>query len=106
MARRNYIFTNRVQSKKGILATVFGAVSLISVLLTIYLTYGTGQTAPANYGISLILALVFSLTGFIVSIVSRFEKDVFYLFSYMGMVINFITLSAIGFLLYAGVKGI
>lgn len=106
MARRNYIFTNRVQSKKGILATVFGAVSLISVILTIYLTYGTGQEAPANYGISLLLALLFSMTGFIVSIVSRFEKDVFYLFSYIGMVVNFLALSAIGFLLYAGVKGI
>lgn len=107
MARkRSYIFTNRVQSKKGILATIFGLVSLIAVVLTIYLTYGTGQGAPANFGISLLLALLFSLTGFVVSIVSRFEKDVFYLFSYIGMVVNFITLACISFLLYAGARGI
>lgn len=105
MARRNYIFTNRVQSKKGILATILGVVSFVSVGLTIYLTFGTGG-APANYGISLLLALIFSLIGFVVAIVSRFEKDVFYLFSYIGMAVNFITLACISFLLYAGMKGI
>ncbi len=106
MGKKNFIFTNRKHSKKGIMSIVLGVISSTAVFFAVYLTYQSGQNAPTNYGISLLLALLFSLVGFTIAVISRFEKDLFYFYSYIGIVINFIVIVAISVLLYAGAKGI
>ena len=42
---RHYIFTDKRESKKGILSAVLGAMSLISVFLTVYFTWQNHGTA-------------------------------------------------------------
>ncbi len=104
--RKNYIFTNRKHSLKGIMGVVLGMISLCSTVTVIYLTYQNASQAPANFGLSVLLALLFAIAGVIVSIISRFEADKFYLFSYLGIVISMIALAAVGLILVAGLYGI
>ena len=106
MKKKKYIFTNRKHTKKGIMATILGVISNIAVFLAVYFTYMSGGAAPINYGVSILLALIFSVTGFVIAMISRFEKDFFYFFSYLGIVINVLPIVTIVVLLYAGAKGI
>ena len=48
--RRHYIFTDKRESKKGILSAMLGAMSLISVFLTVYFTWQNHGTAYVRYG--------------------------------------------------------
>lgn len=106
MKKKNFIFTNRVHSKKGIMAIILGVISCIAIVLTIYFTYISGEAANLNYGLALFVALVFSVLGLVLALISRVEKDLFYFFSYIGMIINVIAILVITILLYTGMKGI
>jgi len=106
MGKRNFIFTNRVHSKKGIMSIVLGVISCFTILFTIYFTYKSGESASVNYGAALFLAFIFSIVGFLLAVISRFEKDLFYFYSYVGMVLNFLVILGISILLYVGMKGI
>ena len=55
--RRHYIFTDKRESKKGILSAMLGAMSLISVFLTVYFTWQNHGTAYVRYGVVALLEL-------------------------------------------------
>lgn len=57
--RRHYIFTDKRESKKGILSAMLGAMSLISVFLTVYFTWQNHGTAYVRYGVVTLLCLIF-----------------------------------------------
>ena len=65
--RRHYIFTDKRESKKGILSAMLGAMSLISVFLTVYFTWQNHGTAYVRYGVVALLCLIFSAAGNCVS---------------------------------------
>ena len=52
---RHYIFTDKRESKKGILSAMLGAMSLISVFLTVYFTWQNHGTAYVRYGVVTLL---------------------------------------------------
>ncbi len=47
---RKYIFTNKKESRKGIMSTVLGAVSLFSLFLAVYGTFQNQGEALVKYG--------------------------------------------------------
>lgn len=103
MARKkNYIFTNKKHSEKAIMSAILGIISTISLVVVIYLTYIKGGEAPANYGMTGLLIVIFSIVGVLLGIVSATEKDRFKLFPTIGIILNSVALTGIGLVVYAG----
>ena len=75
---RHYIFTDKRESKKGILSAMLGAMSLISVFLTVYFTWQNHGTAYVRYGVVTLLCLIFSAAGLVLGIMTKLEEDKFY----------------------------
>ena len=104
--RSGFMFTNKDYSKKGIMSTILGIISAVSICLALYLTYMNQGQAEFRYGTVAFLTLIFAGVGMGLGIASRMEKDKFYLFSYIGIVMNALSLMAISFILYAGAYGL
>ena len=68
---RHYIFTDKRESKKGILSAMLGAMSLISVFLTVYFTWQNHGTAYVRYGVVALLCLIFSAAGLVLGIMAK-----------------------------------
>lgn len=103
---RNYIYTNKFHPLKGIMATVLGVLACVNLGLALYRTYQLRGAANISYGLTGLLVLLFSMIGLALAVISRTEKDKYYLFSYLGMIFNVIALAGILFILYAGVYGL
>lgn len=101
-----YIFTNKNYSIKGIMSTILGIMDLVSLVLVVYLSYCNDGVALPRYGSTGVLITVFSLIGLIMAILSKYEPDRFYLFSYLGIGLNILSLIAVSFILFAGAYGI
>lgn len=99
---RKYIFTDKRESKKGIMSTVFGLLALVSVIYSVYQTFLNHGEAMMKYGMAVLLSLIFSLVGIVLGILSKMEQDRFYVFSWIGIVLNALTILGIGVILYAG----
>lgn len=100
--RRNYKFTNKGHSAKAVLSTFFGALSCVSIITLIYLTYLRKGMAPFNYGLAGILALLFAVTGMVLAVFALQEKDKFLVFAWIGVGLNTLALLGISAILYAG----
>ncbi|WP_455618432.1 DUF6142 family protein [Eisenbergiella sp.] len=103
---RKYIFTNKKESKKGIMSAVLGIIALASLFFAIYETFRNQGQALVKYGVAALFALLFALAGIVLGIMSKMEEDRFYLFSYLGIILNLLAIAGIGFIIYAGVYGI
>ncbi len=100
--RKGYKFTNKSHSQKSMMATTFGALSSISLIVVIYLTYQRAGVAPVSYGFAGIFSLVFAIAGLILAVFSLREKETFKLFAYIGLGLNILALAGISGILYAG----
>ena len=103
---RKYIFTNKKESKKGIMSAVLGIIALVSLIFAVYETFRNQGQALVKYGVAALFALLFALAGIVLGIMSKMEEDRFYLFSYLGIILNLLAIAGIGFIIYAGVYGI
>ena len=106
MAYKGFIFTDRAESKKGIMSAFFGALSLISLLLAVYLVYASEGETAVRYGVVGFLCLIFAAAGMTLGILAKMEEDRFYLFAWVGIVLNGLTLAGILGILYVGAYGI
>ena len=86
--RGSYLFTSKKQSTNALVSVSMGLIALISTILMIVMTYKNGGEAQLRYGAVVFVCLFFSLTGLILAILSRREPDKWYLFSYIGIVLN------------------
>ena len=103
MKRKNYIFTNKKHSYKAIMAAILGIISLVSLGIVVYLTYLRDGQAQNGYGVTGLLAAVFSLAGLVLAIISFREKDNYMLFPWLGLLLNVAGLGSVGLILYLGV---
>ena len=71
-----------------------------------YETFRNQGQALVKYGVAALFALLFALAGIVLGIMSKMEEDRFYLFSYLGIILNLLAIAGIGFIIYAGVYGI
>ena len=100
--RRNYKFTNKKHSEKAVMSTVFGVLSLISLVVVIYLSYSKAGEAPVSYGFSGILILIFAVVGLVLGVLALQEKEQFLFFGRLGCLLNGLALAGISGVLYAG----
>lgn len=104
--KKGYIFTNKKNPERGIMSSILGIISMAAIYLSIYLTYLNKGSAPMQYGSVILLALIFAVTGLVLGILACMEKDIYKVFPVMGIVLNCLTVVAVGFILYIGVYGI
>lgn len=103
MGKKNgYIFTNKEHTRKGIMATILGIISIATLIYTVLMSYRQDGNVPRQYGAAAMLVMVFAFVGIILGVVSRMERDKYYLFSYLGIALNVLVLAAISIILYAG----
>lgn len=100
--KRNYIFTNKRYSEKSIMSAVLGVISLGALIAAVYYTFLAGGEAMVGYGVTALLAAIFSVVGLVLGILSKLEKDKFYLFSYIGIVTNALAVISIIYIIYVG----
>ncbi len=100
--RRHYIFTNKRYSEKSIMSAILGVISLGALIAAVYHTFLAGGEAMVGYGVTALLATIFSIIGMVLGILSKLEKDKFYLFSYIGIVTNALAIISIIYIIYVG----
>lgn len=106
MGRKSYMFTNKSHSDRGKMSAVLGLISTVSMCLVIYISYRQDGGMNPKLGAATFFALLFSMGGEVLGIMSRLEKDKFYLFPNLGIILNTFVIILVGFLLYLGVSGI
>lgn len=103
MGKKNgYIFTNKEHTKKGMMASILGVISLGTLAYTVFMSYRSDGNVPSQYGAAVMLVMVFAFVGIVLGVVSRMERDKYYLFSYLGIFLNVLALGIISIILYAG----
>ena len=103
---RKYIYTNKDHPPKAIMSTILGFISMISLIYAVYFTFAHGGTALPRYGATGLLITILSFVGLILGILSKSEPDRFYLFSYIGIIVNILVLTGVSFILFAGAYGL
>ena len=104
--RSGYMFTNKKHPKQGILSFALGAVAIAGINLAIMLSYRSGGSMNARYGLASLFAFIISIVGFTFGARGKMEKDIFNLFPVLGLVCNTITIIEAMFIIYAGVYGL
>ena len=104
--KRGFIFTNKKHTQRGIMSTILGVISLVSLITAVYQTYLAGGQAGDNLGLVGFVATVFAMIGIGLGYFGRIEQDRFRLFAYLGLCLNILALSGISFILYAGAYGL
>lgn len=103
MAKKNtYMFTNKEHTQKGIMSTILGVISLATLAYAIIMSYLRAGDIPRQYGAAAMLVMVFAFVGIVLGVVSKTERDKFYLFTYLGIALNVLALAVISVILYAG----
>ena len=100
MARRNYIFTNKKHSHRAIMSTILGIISTASLGSVVYLTYLADGDAKTGYGVTGLLATIFSVVGLVLGIVTVRDKTYYRLFPWLVVILNLVALGTIGLVLY------
>lgn len=80
------------------MSTVLGVISNASLGIVLYLAYLSGGNAPLSYGLTGLLAALFSLVGLVLGLFTVREKDTFKLFPVLGVLLNLTALGILAFL--------
>ncbi|MCH5261734.1 MAG: hypothetical protein J1F42_02375 [Lachnospiraceae bacterium] len=103
MAKKNsYMFTSKQHTQKGIMSTILGVISLGTLAYAVIMSYLKAGDIPRQYGAAAMLVMIFAFIGIILGVVSKTERDKFYFFTYLGIVLNVLALAVISIILYAG----
>lgn len=82
--KHGYKFTNKNNSRGGIIATVLGVIAIILLCIGIYISYANKGDAGIQVGMLGALSFIISGIGLINGLLSFKEKDRFYIFSFVG----------------------
>lgn len=99
---KNFIYTSKDDSTYGVMSCVFGLLSLVTFVLCIYKSYQVKGIGVERLGTSALLAIIFMLVGFGLSIYSLFESNKFKLFGITGIVLNTMSFLCLSAIIYAG----
>lgn len=102
LKKSSFMFTTKEHTLKGIMATILGVISLVTIGYVVLDSYRNAGTVPLEYGAAAFLTMIFAFVGIILGVVSKSERDKFYFFSYLGIVLNVLVLAALSVILYAG----
>ncbi len=99
-SRGRYVFTDKKHPEKGVLSSALGVISVATIIYAVYLSYRNGGQAEAKYAVAVMFCLLYSITGLVLGILARMERDIFKLFPNVGIILNVISIIWVGLLLY------
>lgn len=100
--KNSYMFTNKEHTQKGIMSTILGVISLATLAYAVFMSYRRVGDVPGQYGAAALLVMIYAFVGIVLGLVSKTERDKFYLFTYLGIILNVLALAVISVILYAG----
>lgn len=106
LIKKNYMFTNKSHPQRGIMSTILGILSDGAIGLAVFSAFKAGGQTSMRLASSVLLAFVFALVGLVLGILSRLERDRFYFFPNVGILLNSLAVIVVAFILYIGVFGI
>lgn len=84
------------------MAAILGLISIGSLGLVVFRSYRSGGEVPVGYGVTGVLALIFSLVGLVLGVLTVRDKNYYRLFPVLGLLLNLAALAGISLILYAG----
>ena len=75
-------------------------ISVVSEGAALYFSFLGGGRPELRLGMALFLSVIFALAGEVCGILSRMEKDRFYLFADLGIALNTLALIGAGVILF------
>ncbi len=99
---RQYLFTNKFYSAKSVMSVVLGCAALFFLVMACIHSFRVRGNVDAGAGLTAFLAMIYAIIGLFLAIWSRLEKNRFYLFAYIGMGVNALSLALTSAILYAG----
>ena len=100
--RDRYMFTDNRHPEKGIMSAILGCISVGTLIVAVLFTYRDGGQAQLRYAAAALVAAIFSVAGFVLGIMSRFERDIFKLFPNLGIALNSASIIIVVILLVLG----
>ena len=105
MARKQrIIFTDNKQSDRGLMSIILSAISLISLIYSLIMSYRLNGEVSDRFGGALFVTLIMAAVGLALGIVSRMDTTKFKLIPTIGIVVNGIVVFALAFLLWIGLR--
>lgn len=102
MKRKKYIYTNRRHSERAIMGTILGIISIASIVVAVFLSYRSGGEIPTGYGVTGVLAAVYSGAGLLLGVVTVHDKAYFAMFPILAICLNLASLAALAVLINIG----
>lgn len=103
MKKKHYIYSNKKHTLYGVFSFILSMIALISLVLSVILSYSYKGDAPASFGAVGFLCTVFAGIGIILALRGKKEPDKFYLFANLGLGFNILDLMFVSAILYAGI---
>ncbi|MBR1876036.1 MAG: hypothetical protein IJ805_02890 [Lachnospiraceae bacterium] len=100
--RRDYRFTSKSHSGRGIMSVVCGSLSAAGLFATVFNAIKDGGQATERMGAAGFVAFVFCFAGVALGMMALMEKDRFELFPRLGFIVSLLSAIAWGTVLYLG----
>jgi len=84
------------------MSVILGIISLVSLGIVVFRTYQNGGEATVGYGLTGVLATIFSLTGLLLGILTVKDKSYYPFFPVLGIVLNILAFAFVSTILYVG----
>ena len=81
---------------------ILGIISLVSLCIVVFGAYRSGGVARTGYGFTALFALLYSLTGLVLGLVTALNKKYYKPVPVAAILLNGASLACIGLLLYMG----
>lgn len=86
------------------MSVILGIISLAALVTVVFFSYRSGGEAAVKYGFTGVLAMVFSLIGMVLGVLTTCNRNYYRFFPVLGVVLNLIALGGVSLILYAGVN--
>lgn len=84
------------------MSVILGVISLAALVTVIALAYRSGGEAAVKFGFTGVLAMIFSLTGIVLGVLTVCDKSYYRFFPMLGIFLNLLALGGVSLILYAG----
>lgn len=100
--KKGYIFTNKQHTMWGVVSTTIGIMTIASNVYSIITSFQLRGHVSVRFGSALFVTAFCAIIGLICGVYAKMEKDKFYFFAYLGIILNVIALAFTSIVLYAG----
>ena len=102
MGRRRYLFSDKKNPPAGIISTVLGLISFVTVVGMLIGSYRHAGVVGPGYGAAALLSVIYAVIGLVMGIRSHMNPDMLLFFPKAGIVINSAAILLCALVMYAG----